>query len=107
VQREGVRSEERPTAELRSQETLNSQRSTRNSFVRLWVEDNGIGIPLEQREKLFGVFQRLHPREPYPGTGIGLAIVKRAVERMGGSVGVESTEGQGSRFWVELRKAES
>ncbi|HWI59849.1 MAG TPA: CHASE domain-containing protein, partial [Bacillota bacterium] len=72
VQREGVRSEERPTAELRSQETLNSQRSTRNSFVRLWVEDNGIGIPLEQREKLFGVFQRLHPREPYPGTGIGL-----------------------------------
>ncbi len=77
----------------------------RESYLRVWVEDNGIGIPLEYRDKLFGVFQRLHPCEKYPGTGIGLAIVKRAVERMGGHVGLESSVGKGSRFWVDLRPA--
>ncbi|HMJ90988.1 MAG TPA: HAMP domain-containing sensor histidine kinase, partial [Candidatus Acidoferrum sp.] len=69
--------------------------------VRVWVEDNGIGIPPEQREKIFGLFQRLHGPE-YAGTGVGLAIVKRATERMGGKVGFESEVGKGSRFWVEL-----
>lgn len=71
--------------------------------ARVWVQDNGIGIPLEFREKLFGLFQRLHPANEYVGTGVGLAIVKKAVERMGGTVGVESNLDQGSRFWVELR----
>jgi signal transduction histidine kinase len=75
------------------------------SFVRLWVEDNGIGIPGKYRNKLFGMFQRFHTLDQYPGTGMGLAIVKRAVERMGGRVGVESQSGQGSRFWVELKAA--
>lgn len=74
--------------------------------VRLWVADNGIGIPPGQREKIFGLFQRLHHMDEYPGTGVGLAIVKKAVERMHGNVGVESEPGQGSRFWVELPKAE-
>lgn len=74
-----------------------------NGFVRVCVQDNGIGIPMQHKDKLFGVFQRLHPQELYPGTGIGLAIVKRAVERMGGRVGVESEPGKGSRFWVELK----
>jgi PAS domain S-box-containing protein len=74
--------------------------------VRLWVEDNGIGIPPGQREKIFGLFQRLHHPEQYPGTGVGLAIVKKAVERMHGKVGVESEPGRGSRFWVELPKPE-
>ena len=77
---------------------------TRDGFVRLWVQDNGIGISSEHINKLFAIFQRLHTREEFPGTGIGLAIVKRASERMGGRVGVESEEGRGSRFWVELKE---
>jgi PAS domain S-box-containing protein len=76
----------------------------RGNFVRIWVEDNGIGIEPKNRGKIFGVFERLHPNERYPGTGIGLAIVHKGVERMGGRVGVESELNQGSRFWIELRK---
>jgi PAS domain S-box-containing protein len=72
------------------------------NFVRLWVEDNGIGIDAKDLPRLFGMFQRLNRGDKYPGTGMGLAIVKRAAERMGGRVGVESTPGKGSRFWVEL-----
>lgn len=74
--------------------------------VRLWVHDNGIGIPPDQRDRIFGVFERLHPEARYPGTGIGLAIVKRAMERMGGGVGVESVPEGGSRFWIDLRSPE-
>jgi PAS domain S-box-containing protein len=70
--------------------------------VRLWVEDQGLGIPPEAHARIFRVFERLHRQEAYPGTGIGLAIVRRGVERMGGHVGVESHLGQGSRFWLEL-----
>lgn len=73
--------------------------------VRLWVEDNGIGVEPAHQEKIFEVFQRLHRGEAYPGTGIGLAIVRRAAERLGGRAGVESEAGRGSRFWVELNKA--
>ena len=79
----------------------------RGSFSRIWVEDNGIGISPENRTKIFGVFQRLHPADRYPGTGIGLAIVHKGIERMGGQVGVESEVNNGSRFWIELRKAEN
>lgn len=69
--------------------------------VRVCVEDNGIGIPKHAQARLFGMFQKLDNQ--YEGTGIGLAIVRKVVERMGGSVGVESTPGEGSRFWVELK----
>ena len=76
----------------------------RDGRVRLWVEDNGIGIAPEYHERIFRVFERLHSIDEYPGTGIGLAIVHKGVERMGGEVGVESAPGKGSKFWIELPK---
>jgi signal transduction histidine kinase len=72
--------------------------------VRICVEDKGVGIDPEHHERIFGVFEQLSPDE-YSGTGIGLAIVRRAVERMGGRVGVDSKLGHGSRFYIELREA--
>ena len=74
----------------------------REGRVRLWVEDNGIGIDPEYHERIFRVFERLHGVESYPGTGIGLAIVHKGMERLGGQAGVESKPGEGSRFWIEL-----
>jgi PAS domain S-box-containing protein len=79
----------------------------REGAVRLWVQDNGIGIEPEYWERIFGVFERLHRADEYTGTGIGLAIVRKGVERMGGAVGVESRPGEGSRFWLELPGGQS
>lgn len=76
-----------------------------NGDVRLWIEDNGIGIKPEYQHRLFSVFERIHPEKNYEGTGIGLAIVRKAVERMGGKVGVESDGVNGSRFWIQLPAA--
>ncbi|HEY9599008.1 MAG TPA: ATP-binding protein, partial [Cyanophyceae cyanobacterium] len=74
----------------------------RQDWVRLWIADNGIGIEPDYQEQIFRVFERLHTSDTYSGTGVGLAIVQKGVERMGGRVGVESQLGQGSRFWIEL-----
>jgi len=74
-----------------------------NDRVRIWVEDFGIGIAQQYRQQLFGMFQRLPAKKNYDGTGIGLAIVRKAVERMGGSVGMEPNEPHGCRFWIELK----
>jgi PAS domain S-box-containing protein len=73
-----------------------------DNTVRLWVEDNGIGIEPAYHQKIFGLFERLHSDRQFRGTGIGLAIVQKGVERMGGKAGVESEIGKGSRFWIEL-----
>jgi signal transduction histidine kinase len=70
--------------------------------VRIWVEDNGIGVAPEHHDRIFRVFERLHSIEDYPGTGIGLAIVRKALDRMSGTSGVDSAPGRGSRFWIEL-----
>jgi signal transduction histidine kinase len=69
------------------------------------VEDNGIGIPPQAHEKIFGIFERVSGLDQVEGTGIGLAIVARAMQQMGGACGVESEVGQGSRFWLELATA--
>lgn len=76
----------------------------RSGFVRLWVEDNGIGIAAENQDRVFRLFERLHTQDEFEGTGIGLAVVKKAVDRMGGTFGVQSALGEGSQFWIELRE---
>jgi len=76
-----------------------------HEFVRITVSDNGIGIDERDTDRIFGIFQKLHKPAEYPGTGMGLAIVKRAVELMNGQVGVYSQPGQGSSFWISLPRA--
>jgi signal transduction histidine kinase len=96
-------------SEREASELTRSPRSTlptpHVSSVRIWFEDNGIGIPEDAQEKIFRMFQRMHLESEYPGTGIGLAMVLKAVERMRGRVGLESEPGNGSKFWIELPDA--
>ncbi|QYM79192.1 GAF domain-containing protein [Horticoccus luteus] len=75
----------------------------RGERVRVFVGDNGIGIPPTAHERIFRLFERMSKN--YEGTGVGLAIVKKSAERLGGSVGLESAPGAGSTFWVELAAA--
>jgi signal transduction histidine kinase len=76
-----------------------------DTHVRLWIEDNGIGIAEKDHTRIFRMFERLNRAEQYEGTGIGLAVVRKAVERMGGRVDFKSELGGGSQFWIELKKA--
>jgi PAS domain S-box-containing protein len=84
----------RPEISIRATQTPNG--------ARLWIEDNGIGIDPSHHEQIFRVFERLHNTDAYSGTGVGLAIVHKGIQRMGGKVGVESALGHGSKFWIEL-----
>jgi signal transduction histidine kinase len=74
------------------------------THIRLYIEDNGIGIASEDHDRIFRMFERLNRPEEYEGTGIGLTIVRKAVERMKGRVDFQSDPGRGTKFWIDLRK---
>jgi signal transduction histidine kinase len=76
-------------------------------YIRLHVQDNGIGIAPADQSRIFDIFARVHSDETYDGTGIGLSIVKKAIEKMGGKVGVVSELGKGSTFWIDLERVET
>jgi signal transduction histidine kinase/CHASE3 domain sensor protein len=96
-----VESNTQPQIDIFAQEEYQNDKN----WIILSIVDNGIGIATEHQERVFRVFERLHGSETYPGTGIGLAIVRKGLERMGGRVGVDSQLGNGSRFWIALPKA--
>jgi PAS domain S-box-containing protein len=74
-----------------------------DEHIRIWFEDNGIGVEPSNHARIFNLFERVHSSQEFEGTGIGLAIVRKNVERMGGSVGVQSDSGSGSQFWIQLK----
>lgn len=76
--------------------------SAGGSVCRLWVRDNGVGFEMKYHDRIFEIFQRLHREEEYPGTGVGLAIVRKAVERMGGRVWASSEPAVATTFYIEL-----
>lgn len=78
-----------------------------NDYWQFSVADNGIGISGEYYDKIFVIFQRLHNLEQFSGTGIGLAVTKKTIEKLGGKIWVQSTEGQGSTFYFTIKKTRS
>ena len=81
---------------------IGSKETTKNFLV--WVHDNGVGFDMKYHDRIFDIFQRLNPGEDYPGTGVGLAIVRKAMERMGGRAWAESEPGRGATFYLEIPK---
>jgi len=88
---------EQPRIEIGTKET--------DRGYRLWVRDNGIGFDNKYQDRIFEIFQRLNRLEDYPGTGIGLALVRKAMERMGGRAWAESAVGKGATFYLEIPKS--
>jgi light-regulated signal transduction histidine kinase (bacteriophytochrome) len=86
----------KPVIKIKGKET--------SSHFEFSVEDNGIGIDPEYFEKIFIIFQRLHIKEEYSGTGIGLAVTKKIVENLGGKIWLNSEEGKGCTFFFTIMK---
>jgi signal transduction histidine kinase len=78
--------------------------SVPDEMIRLTIRDQGIGIGAEHQERIFGLFEQLHTYDRYGGTGMGLALARRAVEKMGGRMGCQSEPGKGAAFWIELHQ---
>src|SRR5204862_2408598 len=76
--------------------------SVKHDLCRIEIGDNGVGISKEDQQRIFMPFVRIYSDQEFPGIGLGLPSVRKAVELMGGRVGVESKPGSGSRFWIEL-----
>lgn len=81
---------------------VGSKETPQNHII--WVRDNGVGFDMKDHDRIFNIFQRLNPNEEYPGTGIGLAIVRKAMERMGGRAWAESKSGHGATFYLAIPK---
>ncbi|MGC8782333.1 MAG: sensor histidine kinase [Anaerolineae bacterium] len=95
---------EPPAVHISAQPTTDA--ATGAAMWEFRVQDNGIGIAAEDTGRIFGLFERLHTRQEYPGAGIGLAVCQKIVERHGGRIWVESTPGQGSTFHFTMPAVE-
>jgi signal transduction histidine kinase len=82
-----------------------SARTMEDSSIRLCFKDDGIGIAPQDNARIFRLFERIHPATEYEGNGIGLTIVRKAVERMGAQVSFDSEPGKGSNFWIQLKQS--
>jgi two-component system, chemotaxis family, CheB/CheR fusion protein len=90
------------TCELVEGCAIDARRDENGDFCRIVIKDNGIGFDNEYAEKIFTIFQRLHSREQYEGTGIGLAITKKIIERHKGVIAASGKENEGSKFVIVL-----
>jgi len=98
----GTQHETRSTPKTPVLSTLDTRHPTPGNLVRVWFEDNGIGIAPENHTRIFRMFEQIHPSAEFTGTGMGLTIARKAVERMGAQLGFESALGKGSKFWIDL-----